>query len=502
MTQSKLIKSVLILLLSFAYTVSAYATPALSPQVIAAIEQARFLEMPFEVVKAQIIQKLVRGGYTQEQATKLASEILDFSNNSLKVSEIIGKFNSQLDKSSNQSQVEYVHLTPENVNALFRVSDSRHVLVEMIVREIEGADQRDAALGELKRQGALVEGEGYPQEAIPAKGRRNVTVRTRAQAQALIEILAEFQEAISSVRFTEVSPQSNTSKHLNSEVLAKLESVSATQYVLVSMHVIGTAEANKMDADLAALRTQGIRVEGQGFGLESSPPQGNRKVWLKNKQEVALFVKFITSNSGPVTSLEIKSEPAPAPAPAPAAPIVNDNNAFIHGSEWALNVVKGRIQNEDVVRKLRELKRILPYGRTLNGVRTETEFFRIDYNQDRMLFLYPTSGRLKLLFGAAVSSEMREAVSRNSVYLFQPGPGNEEFQALLMKIAQADKIFEAKFGYSALVKGQDPFNREIQLFGARLVATDLEINKDLSSRELVYFVDALNDTKSCGDFLK
>jgi hypothetical protein len=82
------------------------------------------------------------------------------------------------------------------VAALGDVSANRPVVVRLGVIGVASADAMDAALTDLGKLGATVEGRGFPMESFPPKGGRTVTVRTPEQATALRKVLENYPQAI------------------------------------------------------------------------------------------------------------------------------------------------------------------------------------------------------------------------------------------------------------------------------------------------------------------
>lgn len=171
------------------------------------------------------------------------------------------------------------------------------------------------------------------------------------------------------------------------------------------------------------------------------------------------------------------------------------------GADWAVKVARGQAPNSEYLDMMIKLGKVIPYGRTVNGVRTESQLYVVERNSDRMIFLYPINGGVKLLLGAVLTAEAREAVGGSSHQLFYgSSSGREKFLAVFKIVADADQRFQSKYKKNALRTDMDPFGREIQQIG-EMTLTDLDLNPELTAVELKEFLMSLFEA-TCENLLK
>lgn len=171
------------------------------------------------------------------------------------------------------------------------------------------------------------------------------------------------------------------------------------------------------------------------------------------------------------------------------------------GADWAVSVSHGLAPNAEYLDMMIKLGKVIPYGRTVNGVRTESQLYVVERNSDRLILLYPSNGQIKLLIGAVLTDEAREAVHGSSYeLLYGRTNGREKFLAVLKLAVDAHSKFRTKFQKDAIRTDMDPMGREIQQIG-NMTLTDLDLNPELTAVELKEFLMSLFEV-TCETLLK
>jgi hypothetical protein len=121
-----------------------------------------------------------------------------------------------------------------------------------------------------------------------------------------------------------------------------------------------------------------------------------------------------------------------------------------------------------------------------NGIpnRIEIPIYILVRNQNSLIYFSIENNIIKFYFGAPVSPATYQMGVRNSSYLLVELPPEEKkFREVLKSVVLADSIAEKNFYSPVVVKGQDPFNREVQALGS-IAITNFDIDQNLSKTAL------------------
>lgn len=194
--------------------------------------------------------------------------------------------------------------------ALANASKERPVYIELGVSGVDDADEMDKA---LRSAGFKVKGYGFPLESFPPQGSRTVTITNQAEAQKLRDIMAKYQEAIGSSGLKSSVSSVPKPQNLSETAFKAMDDVSKEHPVTLTIGVARGERAENMDI---LLRSIDPKMEGQGFPLESLPPQGTRTITITDPLQAERLVDMMDSFRDEIRRVELKRPGQAAPSAA------------------------------------------------------------------------------------------------------------------------------------------------------------------------------------------